>query len=188
MVELPILTMGNAFTTFKKLGEFDGTGGTVPIYGVEEIVLENQTKFEMKNPGTSSINVVHWQGEEPPVWNFNFEITAGIEPTPDRLRLTQYVMRMQSWAQSDAGAAKPGKRTVPAPVKLTLPPYFSCDGVIRRVQCACRGPWGGGGEPSTVAFSGEYLIVPGWTNDGLDIAQVDTLLTSKQIRKSLYMF
>jgi hypothetical protein len=179
-------------------GPFDEEGeNTVPIYGTEEIALEAANTLDTTDLGPTGMSLAVWNGNNAPVWNFNFEITAGIDPTPDTKKLLKYAKRMHSWVWPYSHAGD--KKMLPV-IQCVIPSILVTDGVMRRVSTSLKGPWfvkgydtfsSGGGlvqQPLSIVFTGEFVIIPGWGQDALSIAKVTQNFESKKVAESFYSF
>jgi len=163
-----------------------GSGGYVPIFGCEALEIANKTNWTFHHMGVTSSAAAVWAGDEVPMFNFSFDLFAGLHPIKTRKDLHEKIKLMTSWAQ---GQNEGNKIIAPPSVRLIINSYFSTTGVITECTCTAKGPWEVGEPyPTTCHFAGTFAVLPGYDGKATKILDITEKLNSKNIASKLFVF
>lgn len=177
----------------------DASDKVIPIYGVDEIPLESRSNWDVNTVGVQDPMLAIWQGDDVRGYNFNFELTAGVQGSEvfprTREDLAKYMRWIHAWNahQGESGSVK-----APPAVRLVLGDYINQRGILKNVRTIAKPPWGGaasgqGGAvsaafPTSCLFSGEFIFLPGYdASKGLiDVTVQTRLLNREKIEESFF--
>jgi hypothetical protein len=168
------------------MGLFKGEGGSVPIYGIDTMVLTKSSNWKVSSLGISMATLALWLGDTPVEYSFEFNIVAGVGEVSSRKALYEKMKLMHSWA-AHTGEGK--TVTPPVVVELVVAGYINSKGVIKNVSTAAAGPWDADSSvryPTTCKFSGVFLLLPGYTEKGVDLVLNSSKLSASEVRSSFY--
>lgn len=176
-----------------EIGRLSCTYGTIPMYSMDEVVLERKQRWDLNPIAYKDDVLAHWKGSDPIYYDIDFDLQVGWGEIKDYDTLIKKVKIYHAMAAQEGN----DKEAAPPPiVTFKLYGIISSPGVLTSIRTAFKRPfaaWMGVANPHSVKFTGQFAFLPGVSGGSaqgklVDVVKQNQLMNARQIANNLYLF